>query len=71
MKNLSNREFIRPSEIQEVYGISKSTAYRQMKKNEFPLAIKLSVRCVGWKKVDLDNHFESIGRNSSNDEVYN
>ena len=71
MQNLSNRVFIRPSEIQEIYGISKSTAYRQMAKNKFPQLISLSTRCVGWRKEDLDNHFNSIGNNATNDDNFN
>jgi predicted DNA-binding transcriptional regulator AlpA len=56
MKNLT-REVIRPSEIYQVYGISKSTAYRMMKQGLFPKLNSLSPRCKGWKKSEFDAHF--------------
>ena len=57
MKNLSNRRIIRPSEIQGIYGISRSTVYRQIQQNKFPARVQLSPNCVGWNKEDLDKHF--------------
>lgn len=56
-KNLSQRVFIRPAEIQQLYGISRSTAYRLMACGEFPSLISLSARCKGWHKSELDAHF--------------
>ena len=55
--DLNNRNFIRPSEIQEVYGISRSTAYRLMKMGTFPQLTALSLRRKGWKRSELDSHF--------------
>lgn len=56
----TNKAVIRPFEIQEFYGISKSTAYRLMEKGMFPELISLSPRCKGWRKADLDSHFNLI-----------
>ena len=50
--------FIRPAELQQLYGISKSTAYRMMNNGLFPNLVSLSPRCKGWKKSDLDAHFK-------------
>jgi len=55
--DLSQRLFIRPSEIPKLYGISRSTVYRLINKQEFPKPTKLSARCVGWPKTTLDEYF--------------
>lgn len=55
------RLFIRPKEVQSVYGISKSTAYRLMSKGIFPQLVTLSPRCKGWRKSDLDSYFKLCG----------
>jgi predicted DNA-binding transcriptional regulator AlpA len=49
--------FVRPSELQLIYGISRSTAYRLMKKDMFPQLLSLTANCRGWRKTDLDAHF--------------
>lgn len=59
MSNIQ-KVFIRPSEIQSIYGISKSTAYRMMNKGIFPELVTLSTRCKGWRKADLDAHFKLV-----------
>lgn len=58
--NKYQKVFIRPSEIQSIYGISKSTAYRMMSKGIFPELVALSPRCKGWRKADLDAHFKLV-----------
>ncbi len=58
-KDFSYRIFIRPSEIQALYGISRSTVYRLMSKNKFPKLVSLSDRCKGWPKALLDEHFKN------------
>jgi len=55
--DLSQRLFIRPNEIPKLYGISRSTVYRLIDKQEFPKRTKLSARCVGWPKSTLDEYF--------------
>jgi len=59
-KQLSERLFIRPSEIQDLYGISRSTAYRLMKLGKFPALVNLSPRCKGWNRSTLEQHFKNI-----------
>jgi predicted DNA-binding transcriptional regulator AlpA len=56
MKNLQ-KMIVRPSELQAIYGISKSTAYRMMRKGTFPKLVALSPRCKGWNKEELDRYF--------------
>ncbi|BCG62911.1 MAG: hypothetical protein methR_P0580 [Methyloprofundus sp.] len=58
--DFSQRVFIRPKEIQKIYGISISTVYRLMAIGEFPKLISLSPRCKGWHKSDLEEHFRKV-----------
>jgi predicted DNA-binding transcriptional regulator AlpA len=68
MRNLENRALIRPFEIQEIYGISRSTAYRLMGKGKLPSLNSLSSRCKGWLKSDLDDYFGITNRKAINDD---
>ena len=56
-KSLNQRALIRPSEIQSVYGVSRSSAYLWMNQGNFPELVHLSPRCRAWRKADLDAHF--------------
>ncbi len=60
MSSIENKIFIRPSEIQAIYGISRSTAYRLMSNDKFPKLICLTEKCRGWRKQDLDIHFNVV-----------
>jgi len=69
MKQLQNRIIIRPSEIQALYGISRTTVHRQLNKNKFPAPFSISAGCKGWLKTDLDNHFQALSE-AKNDNLY-
>jgi len=56
-RTLDQRTLIRPSEIQSVYGVSRSSAYLWMNQGKFPELVHLSPRCRAWRKADLDAHF--------------
>ena len=56
-RTLDQRTLIRPSEIQSVYGVSRSAAYLWMGQGKFPKLVHLSPRCRAWRKADLDAHF--------------
>jgi predicted DNA-binding transcriptional regulator AlpA len=60
MNAIDRKIFIRPAEIKEIYGISRSTAYRLMKNDKFPKLISLTEGCRGWRKLDLDSHFKAV-----------
>lgn len=46
-----------PAVTQKV-GLSRSTIYLMMKRNEFPRSVKLSLRAVGWLQADIDAWLE-------------
>ena len=62
-RTLDQRTLIRPSEIQSVYGVSRSSAYLWMSQGNFPELVHLSPRCRAWRKADLDAHFGLTGDN--------
>lgn len=41
--------------VKEKFGVkSDSTIYRWMQRGDFPLPLKLSARCVRWRKADTN-----------------
>lgn len=45
---MSQHTIWRLPEVMARTGLSRSTIYDKMSRNEFPLSINLSVRAVGW-----------------------
>ncbi|MBO9432352.1 AlpA family transcriptional regulator [Sulfitobacter sp. R18_1] len=43
-------KILRCRDVQEVTGLSRSTIYRMMDRNDFPKATKLGVRAIGWRQ---------------------
>ena len=43
-----------------LYGLSKSTILREIKKGNLPPPIKLSPRTTAWKVDDIRKHLDSI-----------
>jgi len=41
-------------------GLSRSTIYRLMATQRFPVPVKLAGRAVGWRKTDVDRWSESL-----------
>lgn len=47
-------EFLRPAVAAKYLGVSRTTLYVLSETDEsFPKKIKLSARCVGWRRCDL------------------
>jgi predicted DNA-binding transcriptional regulator AlpA len=69
MKSLQNRIIIRPSEIQDLYGLSRTTVHRQINANAFPGPFNISKGCKGWFKEDLDKHFKNLSK-AKNDKKF-
>ena len=43
-----------------LYGLSKSTILREIKKGNLPSPIKLTARTSAWKVEDIRKHLDSI-----------
>ena len=46
---------VRLPEVQTLTGLSKTVIYRRMKRGEFPTAVDLGGRAVGWRISDVTN----------------
>ncbi|MFG6559229.1 helix-turn-helix transcriptional regulator [Sulfitobacter sp. 1A15299] len=56
-------KILRCRDVQEVTGLSRSTIYRMMGRDDFPRATKLGVRAIGWRQSVVDSWID--GRSSS------
>lgn len=54
-----NQKIFRPAEVVSLTGLSLSTIKRLEQRGEFPRRIKLSLKAIGWKSVDIQNWIES------------
>lgn len=54
--------FVRLPGVMKMTGLGRSTIYRLMAQQQFPLPVKLSARAVGWKAQELGSWCESRGR---------
>ncbi len=43
---------LRCHDVLETTGLSRSTIYRMMERDEFPKPTKLGVRAIGWRQAD-------------------
>lgn len=50
---------LRRRQVEEITGLSRSSIYRLMRTQEFPLAVKVGPAAVRWKKSDITNWLES------------
>lgn len=47
------KTILRISQVMQLTGLAKSTLYKYIKNNEFPVPIQLGVRTVGWLEGDI------------------
>jgi prophage regulatory protein len=52
------RRILRLDEVQTKSGFKRAHIYNLMKKRQFPQAIRLGVRAVGWDSVEIDQWIE-------------
>lgn len=59
MKNLykHNLAFVRPRDIQKIYGISRQTAWRYVRNGSLAPPTQISPRICGWDRATLDDFF--------------
>ncbi|QCE35677.1 AlpA family phage regulatory protein [Acetobacteraceae bacterium] len=46
-------------EVMQFLGVSETTLWRMVKKEQFPPAIKLTPQCLRWKKSQIDKYISS------------
>jgi len=47
-------QFLRLPRVLEISGLSRASVYGMSKKGTFPAPIKLSERCSGWLRSDVE-----------------
>lgn len=54
----SNR-IIRRAEVENIVGLSRSSIYAAMTRNEFPRPVRIGIRAVGWRRSDISEWLSS------------
>ena len=57
---LPKNSMVRLPTVMALYGLSKSTILREIKKGNLPSPIKLTARTSAWKVEDIRKHLDSI-----------
>ena len=50
----SERRILRLEEVEAKSGFKRAHIYNLMKKRQFPQALRLGVRAVGWDSIEID-----------------
>ena len=53
-------KILRRKDIENQFGLSRSTIYVMMANGRFPKPVKLGHRAVGWRSDDLQTWFENM-----------
>ena len=46
---------LRLPEVMGLTGLGRSTIYRLLAAGQFPSTVQLSMRAVGWRRIDVDH----------------
>ncbi len=52
-------KLLRRPEVESVTGLSRSTIYHWMGKDEFPQPVRLGTRLVAWRSTDIQRWLET------------
>ena len=50
----NERRILRLEEVEAKSGFKRAHIYNRMKKRQFPQALRLGVRAVGWDSIEID-----------------
>ena len=50
----NERRILRLEEVEAKSGFKRALIYNLMKKRQFPQALRLGVRAVGWDSIEID-----------------
>jgi|TARA_B100000767_G_scaffold234918_1_gene227943 prophage regulatory protein len=53
-------KILRRKDIENQFGLSRSTIYAMMANGKFPKPVKLGHRAVGWRSDELQSWFENM-----------
>lgn len=57
--------YLRRPEVEHRTGFKRSQIYAMIKAGDFPPAVKLSVRAVGWRESDIAEWLASRGQKAA------
>jgi|LWDU01.1.fsa_nt_gi predicted DNA-binding transcriptional regulator AlpA len=57
MRISENKQFYRPVDVIQIYGISRTTIFRWINEGKLPQPKRVTSRVVGWDKATLDAIF--------------
>jgi len=55
----NNEKILKIHQVVEIVGISRSSVYTMIQRNDFPKPLKLGSRSSGWLKSEVDAWIES------------
>ena len=53
------KRILRRDEVERVTGLARSTIYERMKRGQFPTAIRLGGRSVGWYQHEIQAEIQA------------
>lgn len=56
---MNNNHIIRPKQLTELLGLSRTTIWRMENRGELPPRIQLSSGTVGWLASDIEDWFQN------------
>lgn len=57
-----NDRYLTRSEVENLCGLSRSTIYRLMRQDQFPVPIKVGPRAVRWLSTEVEGYLKSRPR---------
>ena len=51
-----SKRIIRLDKVKELTGLSRSTIYALMARDEFPKPVNITGKAVGWVETEIDQH---------------
>lgn len=58
-QELSEKQVLRSFDVQKLTGLSRTTLWRLSRLGDFPTPIKLSTRCVGWRRTEIEQWLDN------------
>lgn len=59
----NERRILRLEEVEAKSGFKRAHIYNLMKKRQFPQALRLGVRAVGWDSIEIDQWIDERANN--------
>lgn len=50
----SGSRIVRLNSVLDRTGLSRSTLYRKIERGTFPMQVRISERCIGWRESDIE-----------------